>query len=799
MKGVCKIRDTFHNFGMKLLSFPIMFLTLFISSCALFENDVADFMETYTETAAIDVHTFSIPPYKDQLGNNCINSKQDFEIEMFMRNPKKFIMKPSIKFENLSPAIDVSRVTIEQTDLYTLKVMMPQEFLLDADEGKDLTAKFTLYEPMSGRVFAGYEIPLSCNTVPPQIQNATILNDNNETFVIFFDMPNAEELAIRHKDIACITINGIDYPVEIAGDGSFTFESSRFSSSPKPTYSIIDYKEFSNSDRSVYFETQDQFFMGEKAYTLGLKDKAGLFQDVYTNTEISRLSRTVIKDIDGVVYSTGANEMVAGSDVDPFKISIIPPTTDHKGNSIPGKATIHYSLYKGTNTVSALLKEDVSENEITLEMTEGTYYLEAYATRTNYEQSPLTCVTLRVVDSAIYVSEDGDDATADGTRELPFKTLQAAINDVDARNMPTAKLNIYVAGTLEGTAVVNTTIAKELSIAGRPGSVAKLDAKGNGPALTIDSAVPIVLRNITITNGSAENGAAVLVSSGSQLTLANGTVLTGNTAIGKGGAVYVPSGAKLILSDGAVITGNTAGVNGGAVYSETNIELSGAVKIYDNADSSGAVCNLFIPDGVVLEITDSLASNGENSNIGITTQTNPTIITPITITKDYGFNGGNNSGVVPGTYFTGDKYAASFDETSGEAVIAVNGGSISDVLSTQEITFELSSPGLTSAGQNWFTAGASSAAARTISVVPTITIAGTDVTAEALASTTNPVVWNIELFINGIKVPGCTFTTREFTVPQSVDYQDIYTLHVQAVYNGMSYDAEFTVYGYDPS
>ena len=785
-----------------LLSF-LLFLAVIISytSCVLFENDVTDFMEKYTETAAVDQHTFSISPYKDSLGQDCINSKQDFEIELYMRNPKKFTMQPSIIFRNLPSNIDTSRVTIEQLNFNTLRAVLPQEFLLDADEGKDITASIELYEPMSGRLFVGYEIPLSCNTIPVQIQNATILNDNNETFVIFFDMPNAEELAIRHKDIAFITVNDQEFPVEIKDDGSFVFESSRFSSTPKPTYSIIDYKDFSNSDRSVYFDTQDKFYMGEKAYTIGLKDKAGLIQTVYTNTEISRLSRVEIIDVDGVVYSTGANEMVAGSDIDPFKMTMNPPTTDHKGNTIPGISTLHYALYKGTSTVSALIEEKESDSEVTIELTEGTYYLETYATKTNYEQSPLSCVTLRVVDSAIYVSDNGNDATADGTRELPFKTLQAAVNDVDARNMPNAKLNIYISGTLEGTAVVNPTLAKELGISGRPGSSAILDAGTEGPALTIDTQVPVVLKNITIKNGNAENGGAVFMKSGTELTLARGTKLLNNTATNNGGAVYVSGGCKLTISDGVEITGNSAAGNGGAIYAGSNIALSGAIKINENIDSTGAASNLYLPEGILLKIEDSLTStgaNGENTNIGITTQKIPTILTPVTITSGYGYNGGNNNAVIPGTYFTGDKYAISFDETSGEAVIAVNGGSIADVLSTQEITFELAD-----ATPNddviWFNAGSSSAAARKLKVIPTITISGVDVTEEALASTTNPVEWNIEMFINGVKVPGCTFTTAEFTVPQSVTYQDIYTLHVQAVYNGMSYDAEFTVYGYDPS
>ena len=146
---------------------------------------------------------------------------------------------------------------------------------------------------------------------------------------------------------------------------------------------------------------------------------------------------------------------------------------------------------------------------------------------------------------------------------------------------------------------------------------------------------------------------------------------------------------------------------------------------------------------------------------------------------------------MPGTYFTGDNYAVSVDDTSGEAVIAVNGGSITDPLTSQQITFALE--------KNWFDALSTSTAARTLKVNPTITIDGIDVTEEALASTTNPVTWKIELFINSVLVPGCTFTSREFVLPSEACYEDIYELHVQATWNGISYDESFTVYGYDPS
>ncbi len=745
-------------------------------------------MEKYTETAAVEVHTYSVQSYSDKTGTDCINSKQDCEIQLYIRNPKKFEMTPSFTFSDLPSSIDTSGVTIEQDSLFTLKMFLPQDFLLLTDEGKDISTKISLYEPMSGRTFEEYDLQLSCNTIPPQIQNATILNNNNKNFVIFFDMPDAEELATRHKDIACITINDKDYPVQIAADGSFSFEGERFSNTAKPTYSILDSKNVTDTSRSVYFESEDAFINGEKNYTLGLKDQKGLIQTVFISTEISRLSSPVVTDNDDVIYTNGANEMVPGSETDPFILSIVPPSTNHKGESVAGTTTLHYALYKGVSTISSLIKEGESDSTIDLELPEGTYYLETYATKTNYEQSPLTCVTLRVVDCAIFVSEDGHDETADGTREFPFGTLQAAIDDVDTRNMPDAMLTINVIGTLHEKVIVNPTIANSLLICCRASSGATIDADGDGPVFTIDTDIPVTIKNLTLTNGYAEKGAAILMKDNTKLTLAAGTKLTGNTAINNGGALYVPYGAQLKILNGVSITDNSAGNLGGGIYTDTNITISGAIEVSDNT-VNGSASNIYLPSGIHLELEGSLTHNGNNSNIGISTEDVPTIPHPIQITEGYGYSNGNNSSVMPGNYFNGDHYAVTLDPAIGEAVVAVSGGSISDVLSTQIITFELE--------KDWFNALSSSNAARTIKINPTIIIDGVDETARALAAIDNPIIWNSELFINGILVPGCTFTTSEFVIPAAAKYDDIYTLHVQATYNGMSYDAEFTVYGYE--
>ncbi|MCR4949339.1 MAG: hypothetical protein K6A15_09310, partial [Treponema sp.] len=312
----------------------IALFSLGLVSCQFFENDVADFMETYTETAAIDQHSISETTHIDALGHTCIGSKKDVEINLYMRNPKKFTLQPTIEFTALSTSIDRSGVTITQTGTDALKLVLPQDFLLACDEGNDISSAINLYEPMSGRIFAGYTISLRCNSIPPKITVPTILNNNGQSFVLAFDMPYTEELALRNKDITAISINDVDYPLTIASDGTYTFESSSFSATPGPNLISINSKDFTHTTHSIYFQTNDAFVEGEKTYKLGLKDSAGLIQYAYASTSIDRLTSPLIKDIDNVAYASGSNEMVSGSSVEPFKITLIPPVTDHKGNPV---------------------------------------------------------------------------------------------------------------------------------------------------------------------------------------------------------------------------------------------------------------------------------------------------------------------------------------------------------------------------------------------------------------------------------------------------------------------------------
>ena len=456
---------------MKKLHTLLLGLSLIFSSCALFENDVADFMEKYTETAAIEQHTFSIETYTDAANQLCIPSDQDVEITFYMRNPKQFNLVPSVNFENLDGQISRSAVGIEQTEFAIINLTLPQDFLIPADEGKDITPLINLYEPMSGRDFDRYSVSLSCNSKPPAILNPTILNKGNQTFVVAFDMPNEEEVAIRHKDLASVEINGVSYPVQVTTEtdsisdpehpniqvARYTFTDAHFKRSYSSSYITLKGKAFEHkANNSVYFETDDAFTNGDKEYSIILRDSAGLTSEVKASTSISKLVKPEILDRDGAPIAEGVLAAAPyDEDTEKGVITIIPPTEDHLGNPVSG-TTVYYKVYEATGS-GRIYTSGTTTSAKTIELPQNTYRVEAYATLTNYENSATNTVKFRFMNSVIYVeavtspsaSNASNLTTGDGSIAAPFPTIADVIADINANrtgNDRKPKYTIYIKG-----------------------------------------------------------------------------------------------------------------------------------------------------------------------------------------------------------------------------------------------------------------------------------------------------------------------------------------------------------------
>ena len=581
-----------------LLVTGLLCLTLF--SCQLFESDVADFMETYTETANIEEHSIKTTNYKDLAKHICLPSDENAELSFVMRNPKKFNLTPSIKFLALDEGFDTSAVVIKQQDPYVVNLNLPQQFLIPTDEGKSLKAEVSLYEPMSGRTFDKYPIDIYCNSIPPQIENATILNNAGSTFVIAFDMPNEEEVAIRHKDLSEIEINGTSYPVSISlntdSDGIkhavYSFEDSRFTrteNSASP-YTRINSKDFEENINSVYFETGEAFFAGDKEYTLVLKDSAGLSSTVVASTSIAKLLKPVIKNQNGSTISEGRMTGIPfDEESQKGRITIYPPEKDHLGNPVSG-ATIHYKVYEATGS-GILYTSGTSTEPKTIELPQNTYRVEAYATLTNYEKSSTTTVKFRFVNNILYVNPSS--VNGDGSEAAPWATMAQAfadINDPSRRREP--KFTIYVEGNLEEDIAIESSLnVDELEIEKKSGATS-----ATVKSITVNCSQPVTLGAITVSNTAAQ-GIGVKVTSAASLTM-NGTVISDCKWYG---LQLTESAGTVDYTEGS-ITGNSVS-NSGKYCGNTAVYLQGGtcnltnVAVNDNNDfgivlENSAHCNL---------------------------------------------------------------------------------------------------------------------------------------------------------------------------------------------------------------
>ncbi len=212
-----------------------------------------------------------------------------------------------------------------------------------------------------------------------------------------------------------------------------------------------------------------------------------------------------------------------------------------------------------------------------------------------------TAITL---DSPIYVGSTptitGLDSNS-GTKSSPYATIARACQDITDSSR---SYTICVHGTVTGAQTLpdasNTSFAAtKIILSGYTGDDDNIEdsinANKEGSALTVNTTVPVEIKNLTITGGKklSEDGGGINVSQGTVI-LGDGAKITGNIA-GNGGGVYVADGAKLCMYGKALI-GDTANPNETAVY--------------DSGDSS-KYANCAIASGGSIGIGGGIYSYGE--------------------------------------------------------------------------------------------------------------------------------------------------------------------------------------------
>ena len=265
------------------------------------------------------------------------------------------------------------------------------------------------------------------------------------------------------------------------------------------------------------------------------------------------------------------------------------------------------------------------------------YYIEGNQNPEEYKFSnPITRDTIIAaewVQTTIYVAKSGT-AEGDGTSARPYATIANAVQTIKAQGITNLDFTIRVSDTIKQNIVIDSTLNDtinsltiesvgrqlvELSDTSyyRPAGTLTIPEQTYTPVVTVLTSVPVILRNISITGGDADNdtycGGGILINTAATVTLADSAYIISNQAHnehGSGGGVYalgklVMTGGKIAENDaaygagvyvigtfemrGGVIESND-GAYGGGVYvcGDATFEMTGGT-IINNSGTGGAV------------------------------------------------------------------------------------------------------------------------------------------------------------------------------------------------------------------
>ncbi len=384
----------------------------------------------------------------------------------------------------------------------------------------------------------------------------------------------------------------------------------------------------------------------------------------------------------------------------------------------------------------------------------------------------------------IYLKQNGSGKGF--SADSPVNNFEKAIStmqEVKRRKITAQDYEMRICGELSGSQELSsrltTLVCSKLTLCGNTDSATdSLNARESGSTLIVTTSVPVTISNLTITGGySSTNGGGILINSSSGgLTLDSGTVVKGNKAVDLGGGVYLPINKTL--------------------------KVKGNVEIYDNTNTAEtpAKSNLYIPQNTRVTVTGPLYSvidgTTKNAKIRFQTQHAPALNASITITSGYGYKtNGNNAGVKPGRYFINDEtYGVTFYETSGEAIVAQSGGSITKEDIQKNVQFEI---------DKTFCSATDSTTKRfkfTVKVPDPDDESSGKLVTRPIGTGEGKISLSYELLYNGETVPDTYYTknTDGITLGSSIPAGN-YIISVSGNYCNRNYRASFDISNIEPA
>ena len=592
-----------------LITIFLLTLTFLLTSCDMMHQPVRGYFEKWTSEVSIQkFEVDNVETYRDKDGNLCIGSDSEANLSLYLINPYHYNYATTYlsKIPDFKDPLVTITADLEDTTLFHLHY--PVEYLKDNEAGGDIGDNIVLQHPVNPTK-STFPLKLVCNSRPPEIDAAlmTTTDGTDQTYVIAFYQPSKDDCKSIHRDIVSVTINGTVYPLTIQADGKMVFSNPKFKNDRPTTLTTINRRFNESPDLvEVYFLTGEAVIEGHKTYTIGFTDSAGLQTITVVDASLPRIAPPL------VVFGSSETELNINEQNTiripegngKIKVKIKLPTMDDLDEPLDGEGATTVT-YGGTG-----ITPDTCYSNTEIELDKGEYTLTVKASRPGYKDSATRTYRIRVISNHIYVKSDGSDMDNKGTMDSPYQTINKAISEFYSYNLPGEEYTIHIIDGLDGPQSILSTIddmAAKLTIKGQ-GSSSGIDGKNTSTALKIYTAVPVEIENLTIKNGSAGEGAGIWAGGGTNVTLASGVTVSGNTATYNGGGIF--TGGSLTIKDGCTISGNAAG-NGGGIYKTIGggyLQIDGG--LIGSSTNDGTSANTAINGGGIYVDNGTLYLNG---------------------------------------------------------------------------------------------------------------------------------------------------------------------------------------------
>ena len=622
----------------KLKFINIVFSLIFFTSCELVLNSidkpVKEFFLENTSTASINHHVINCETFINPITNAVtISSETDATVVFYMRNPQGFIFTNGsnifLRNDKLSPL-----PTLEQnlTDKSVLYLKLPKDSLKQFEidsvtNGSNKTLDFLieLKHPISNVDFQSYSFSIDCNSIPPTIFSP-VYYQTDSNYVIAFNMPKKSDVMSIHNDLKKLIINGKEYDIFIAEDGTITFPHNPEIESGDVKEKVVDgiqkiKAEFITLEdyQPFYFETEVGLNQKDTSATLSLMDTANFTSTVSISSNSNTLGSVNLKINEQSVNTNNDSIVIEQENDNNAKFTIIAPSQSIDSVENVSGVSVKYTL-TNIRTNEVITGSNNGSGSVTIDVPIGTYKLECISHKDYYADSITTFETIQIKGSNfnLYVSNSGNDEN-DGSITKPFKTIKAALIAINERNNASQSSGtdpyklILLTDIWESD--INIAPDSNLYLTIKSNNNCTIDAQEENTVMTIANNAFVTLEDVTLTNGRSTNRTGGVEVYGS-LTLSDNCIISNNTNNSYGAGIYLRSNATLTMNDG-IITGNTSGDSsfGGGVYLEDNavfVMNDGEIS-HNSAKNGGGVC---VSGGTFEMKGGSISNNTVSSNGG---------------------------------------------------------------------------------------------------------------------------------------------------------------------------------------